>query len=154
MKPPRLNGMTEFIHPGGCHCGAIRYDFVTSQDLDAVVPRQCGCSFCVRQGARYASDPSGRLEISVKDVTLLGRYRFGHKTADFMFCRSCGVMPVVTCELDGRLYGIVNVNTLDGAERIATPQHLHDYEGEAGTNRLARRKKNWIATVVFIQSDL
>jgi hypothetical protein len=93
------------------------------------------------------ADPAGELRITYLDEKQVGRYRFGQKTADFIFCTRCGVAPFVLCETDGQLFGIINGNTLDDADRVPAPDAPHDFDGEGSGDRLARRRKNWIGNV-------
>ncbi|WP_321395265.1 hypothetical protein [Emcibacter sp.] len=104
--------MTKQTHHGRCHCGNIDYDFLTSTPATELVVRQCGCSYCRKQPARHVADPAGELHITYHDDRQVTRYRFGQKTADFIFCARCGVTPFVLCETDGQLYGILNATPL------------------------------------------
>jgi hypothetical protein len=62
---------------GGCHCGNISLRFTTSKARRELRVRVCTCSYCLAQGARYASDPAGRVVIKVDDSARLLRYRMG-----------------------------------------------------------------------------
>ena len=134
---------------GGCHCGNIRFAYVTQEGGRGVQPRRCACEFCTRHGNVYVSDPGGELAIQVKDDGAVSRYRFGHETADFLVCRICGVMPVVVSRIDGNDYGIVNHNAIDEAPVPARDLPTADLGGETREIRLARRKSNWIGTVTI-----
>ena len=141
--------MTRHTHHGRCHCGNIDYDFVTSKDVPDLTPRRCGCSYCRKQPASHVADPAGELHIRYQEEGQVSRYRFGQKTADFVFCATCGIAPFVLCETDGQLFGILNGNTLDDAARLPEPEGLHDFDGEGSGDRLARRRKNWIGKVII-----
>lgn len=133
--------MNAFRHEGGCHCGATRWTLETSQALDAFAPRACDCDFCTRHRAAWVSDPLGRLRIAANGS--VRRYRQGSVQADFLFCRTCGVLVAVTCTgEDGAPRGAVNGNSFDlrdrlGAEVVASPQKL-----EPGA-KLARWTQLW-----------
>jgi hypothetical protein len=71
------------------------------------------------------------------------RYRFGTRTADFHVCSTCGVVPIVTCEIEGRRYAVVNVNTFEGIDRARFVNAVVDFDGESTEGRLARRQRNW-----------
>jgi hypothetical protein len=77
----------------------------------------------------------------------VAHYAFGTRTADFHICRTCGVFPLVTCDLDGRRYAVVNVNTFEGVDPEELVRSSADFEGESVGDRLARRRRNWIADV-------
>jgi hypothetical protein len=63
--------------------------------------RACGCSFCVKHGGVWTSNPEGGLRIRVKDPFAVSKYAFGTHTADFHVCSRCGIAPVVTSAIDG-----------------------------------------------------
>lgn len=77
------------------------------------------------------------------------RYQFDTKTATFHICSVCGIVPVVTSEIEGNLYAIVNVNTLDNIDIELIKNTTTDFNDENEEFRLARRKNNWIADVSF-----
>ena len=87
-------------HAGGCHCGALRFEFSTGQALAAFVPRACDCDFCTRHRAAWVSDPAGSLRIDA-DGARLRRYRQGSGQADFLLCAECGVLAVMRGRLPG-----------------------------------------------------
>lgn len=76
-------------------------------------------------------------------------YAFGTKTAQFHICTQCGVVPVVTSRIEGRLYAAVNANTFEGIESSLLLHASASFEGESEAARLARRKRNWIAHVEY-----
>ena len=94
---------------------------------------------------------SGALQITVQEPSLVSRYAFGTRTAEFHVCSRCGVVPVVTSEIEGRLYAVVNGNTFDGVDAALLKRSLPaNFDGEAMDCRLARRTRNWIGTVRFV----
>jgi hypothetical protein len=48
----------------------------------------------------WTSNPSGALQVVIKDVSLVSKYAFGTRTAEFHICARCGVVPVVTSRID------------------------------------------------------
>ena len=132
---------------GGCHCGNIRFALLWEPDPVAIAARACTCSFCTRHGGVWTSYPDGMLDVSIADPALVSRYAFGTRTAEFHVCARCGVVPVVTSRVDDRTYAVVNVNAFEDVDRklITTSPLVLDDEPE--NKRLARRKRNWIATV-------
>lgn len=130
------------IH-GSCHCGNIRFEF-DRPDAGAMIPvRACGCSMCVKHRGVWTSHPRGQFRLRIGNETKVTRYRFGTKTADFHVCSTCGVVPIVTCEIDGARYAVVNANTFDNVDRNQLVESIADFEGETAENRLARRRRNW-----------
>src|SRR5262249_49426585 len=62
---------------------------------------------------------------------------------------ACGVVPVVTSRIDGRLYAVVSVNAFENVEPALLRRSPSTFEGENEQARLSRRKRNWIADVQF-----
>jgi hypothetical protein len=134
---------------GSCHCGNASFELTWDPEPAQVPARACGCTFCVKHGGVWTSNPAGRLDVLIRDKEQVSVYAFGTRTADFHVCSRCGVVPVVTSRLDGRLYAVVNVNALEGIEASRVKKAPMDFEGESLEARLARRRKNWIAEVAF-----
>ena|SRR5215475_13064105 len=138
------------IH-ASCHCGTVRVrlewpEFGLDsgrQSKQAIPVRACGCALCTKHKAVWTSHPEGRFHLSIADPAQVKRYRFGTKTADFHVCQTCGVMPIVTCTIDGTPYAVVNVNTFDDVDRAELVETATDFEGETTEDRLARRRRNW-----------
>lgn len=128
---------------GTCHCGNIRFVFHWPGAGDSIPVRACGCSFCVKHRGVWTSNPKGRVELSIGDPSRINRYRFGTGTADFYICSDCGVAPIVTSEIEGAAYAVVNVNCFDDVERGELSESSSDFEGEATDARLDRRQRNW-----------
>jgi hypothetical protein len=137
------------VIPGKCHCGNISFSLAWEPEPAQIPARACGCSFCVKHGGVWTSNPKGALKVAVKDPSAVSRYAFGTGTAEFHICARCGVVPVVTSTLDGRLYAVVSVNAFEGIDPARIRRAPADFEGEATEARLARRKRNWIPDVVF-----
>jgi hypothetical protein len=135
---------------GGCHCGNIAFTLDWRPEPQEIPARACGCSFCVKHGGVWTSCPEGALRVRVKDAHLERRYAFGTKTADFHVCRDCGVVPVVTSRIEGRLYAVVNVNTFDNVAPERLRRAPASFDGESEGNRLARRQRHWIGDVEFL----
>ena len=64
-------------------------------------------------------------------------------------CTACGVVPVVTSRIDGRLFAVVSVNAFENVEPALLRRAPTTFEGENEQARLSRRKRNWIADVKF-----
>lgn len=74
---------------------------------------------------------------------LLQRYRFGLKTADFLFCGSCGVYIGAHIRRAHRAFGIVNALALTVIPPdlpVAVPV---DHELESPVERAKRREQRW-----------
>jgi len=135
---------------GKCHCGNIAFSLAWEPDPTEIRARACGCDFCTKPGGVWTAHPAGRLRISVGDPQLLSHYAFGTRTADFLVCARCGIVPVVTSRIDGRLYAVVSVNAFEDVSGTPILRAPADFDDEDEASRLARRKRNWIADVEFV----
>jgi hypothetical protein len=138
---------------GSCHCGNISFELLWEPEPSAIPARACTCSFCTKHGGVWTSCPTGRLTVSVVDPANVSTYVFGTKTAQFHVCTKCGVVPVVTSEIDGRNYAVVSVNALQGVDRSLLQPASATFDAEDEQSRLARRKRNWIPSVRFSKGD-
>lgn len=139
------------IH-GKCHCGNISFALKWEPDPTEIQGRMCGCTFCTKHGGVWTSNPRGSLEIRIQDRALVPGYEFGTKTAQFHVCGRCGIVPVVTSRIDGRLYAVVSVNAFEGIDPAMIRRSPASFDGEGTDTRLARRKRGWIPDVRFIQA--
>lgn len=137
---------------GRCHCGNISFSLTWEPDPVEIPARACGCSFCTRHGGVWTSNRSSALEVVVKDPALVSKYAFGTRTAEFHACARCGIVPVVTSRIDDQLYAVVSVNAFEGVDQSLLRRAPASFDGEGSETRLARRKRNWIANVRFIEA--
>jgi hypothetical protein len=131
------------IFEGRCHCRALSYVYSTEIAVAEWTVRSCQCSFCRLHGTACVSDPAGALSFAADYPDSIGRYRFAHKTTDFLICRRCGAYLGAIISTPSGRYGIANVNAL-----IAIPAKLplpstSDYDGESSDARIQRREANW-----------
>lgn len=132
---------------GGCHCGNIRYVLHwPSSDPDIPVC-ECSCSYCLKHRGAWTSHTGSTVEVTIKDRSGVSEYRFGTATADFQVCSRCGVVPLVTCEIDENLYAVVNTNTFEDSESLTFSRATANFDGEDVGDRLARREQKWIPDV-------
>ena len=131
---------------GSFHCGKISFSLAWPDDAE-IRARSCGCTFCVKHGGVWTSHPRAALVARLATPESVARYEFGTKTATFHTCRHCGVVPLVTSEIEGKTYAVVNVNTFDGFDRSRIQSAAASFDGEGVGARLARRARNWIADV-------
>ncbi|HEY8050536.1 MAG TPA: hypothetical protein VIE63_15290 [Ramlibacter sp.] len=136
------------IH-GSCHCGNIRFDLDWQPEPTQIAARACTCSFCRKHGGSWTSNPQGTLDVTVADPLLVSEYAFATKTASFHICARCGAVPVVTCDIEGKTFAVVNVNAFDDVDPALVDHATTTFEGEATDDRLARRVRNWIPRVRF-----
>ena len=136
---------------GSCHCANIAFTLDWVPEPAEIPARACGCSFCVKHGGVWTSCPTASLKVTVRDPALASEYAFGTETAQFHVCARCGVVPLVTSRIEGRLYAVVNVNAFTGVAPALLRHTPASFDGESEAVRLARRQRNWIADVEFVE---
>ena len=137
---------------GSCHCRNITFTLDWTPEPTEIPARACTCSFCVKHGGVWTSCPSGALEVRVRNRSRVSTYEFGTKTADFHVCAACGATPVVTSRIDGQLYAVVSVNAFDNVPQSMLKRASATFDAETETTRLARRARNWIPRVTFVDA--
>jgi hypothetical protein len=128
---------------GGCHCGALGFEYRTDKPPAEWPVRACQCSFCLKHGGIYTSDPAGSLRFTHEDESALVRYRFGQKTADFVFCGRCGGYLGAVTEEGGQSLIVINLRALDPQPEGLPPAQPMSYEGESKGERDSRRSARW-----------
>jgi hypothetical protein len=136
------------LHSGGCHCGNIGVRLQLSRAPELMPLRSCACAFCRSHGTRTLSDRDGSVEITASDWSLVERYQFGSRTADYLLCRRCGVYVGAVCATGSGLRAVVNVNCLDDRAVFSQTPAAPDYDGESTDARLDRRATNWMPATV------
>ncbi|MBG9388625.1 GFA family protein [Caenimonas aquaedulcis] len=137
--------------PGRCHCGNISFQLDWTPEPAEIPARACTCSFCTKHGGVWTSCPTGALTVHVSHPERVSRYAFGTKTATFHICSECGVVPVVTSEIDGKLYAVVSVHAFEGVDPALLRHAPASFDGEDEASRLARRARNWIGDVRYTE---
>jgi len=138
------------IH-GNCHCGNIGFELTWEPDPSEIPARACGCSFCIKHGGVWTSNPSGELRVHVNAPSLVNKYCFGTRTALFHICSRCGVVPVVTSEIDSQLFAVVSVNAFNDVAQSLLRRIPMSFDSEVADQRLARRKRTWIPRVQYVE---
>lgn len=131
------------LHRGRCHCGAVGFEYRTDKPVAEWSVRACQCSFCRKHGAAYTSDPAGSVRFAHEDPAVLSRYRFGHKTADFIFCGRCGGYLGAVTEEGGQALMVLNIRALDPQPDGLPAAQPMSYEGETTGDRNTRRAGRW-----------
>src|SRR5205809_590139 len=55
---------------GKCHCGNIAFELEWEGNPPEIPARACGCTFCVKHGGVWTSNPKAKLAVSVRDAAL------------------------------------------------------------------------------------
>ncbi len=128
---------------GQCHCGAVGFEYRTEIAPAVWSVRACQCTFCLKHAGVYTADPSGSVRFTNRQPELLSRYRFGHQTADFVFCGRCGGYLGAVTEEDGQTLMVINIHAFEPPVEGLPPAQPMSYEGETGGDRNARRSARW-----------
>ncbi len=128
---------------GQCHCGAVGFEYRTEVPTAQWPVRACQCSFCLKHGGVYTSDPAGSVRFTYTDPARVTRYRFGQETADFVFCGRCGGYLGAITEEDSKKLAVLCIRALDPQPAdLPAPQPM-SYEGETKDDRNSRRSARW-----------
>jgi hypothetical protein len=99
-------------YKGGCHCGAVQYEFTT--ELDGAM--ECNCSICAKRGALWAFAKPEQVTM-IKGDAVLSDYQFGKKRIHHLFCDNCGVGSFSRgTGPDGNVSYAINVRCLEGVD--------------------------------------
>ncbi len=138
---------------GRCHCGNISYRLHWPGDGAEIPIRACGCTFCTKHAGAWTSHRDSELVATIRDESIISKYRFGTETADFYVCSACGAVPFVISAVENHLCAVVNVNTFEGIDPSSFVRAETNFDGENTGSRLERRKRNWIRSVRISTSD-
>ena len=130
-------------YSGRCHCGRIGFQYRTAVAPQEWPIRACQCSFCRAHEVLSTSDPSGFVEFTIDDPTVLSRYRFGLQTADFLVCRECGVYIGALIETDQGQFAIINTRALATVPANLSRSEPISYDMEDAAERASRRQRRW-----------
>jgi hypothetical protein len=128
---------------GQCHCGAVGFDYRTAGPAAQWPVRACQCSFCLKHGGVYTSDPKGSVRFTQADATPLSRYRFGQQTADFLFCGRCGGYLGAVTEEGGKTLAVLCIRAFDPQPEGLPAAQPTTYDGETMSDRNTRRAARW-----------
>jgi hypothetical protein len=80
--------MTEkILHRGGCHCGAVRFEFRAPARVTA---QRCNCSICAMTGFLHLIVPGADFGL-LRGADRLQAYTFNSGSARHLFCSACGI---------------------------------------------------------------
>jgi hypothetical protein len=85
--------------------------------------------------------------IRARDAAALSRYRFGHKTADFLFCLRCGGYLGAVTEEGGTSLMVLNLRAFDPQPAGLPAAQPMSYDGETTGDRNSRRSERWTPIV-------
>jgi hypothetical protein len=98
---------------GGCHCGAVRYEADIRPEAEVL---DCNCSICAKTGFRHLIVPHPDFRLLSGRESLVS-YRFGTRTAEHLFCGTCGVKSFYQPRSHPGAWSL-NLNALDDASGL------------------------------------
>jgi hypothetical protein len=114
-------------HQGGCHCGAVRFEFDAPPVVDVTV---CNCSICDMTGYAHVFVAKENLRFLLGEDHLT-EYRFNTGQALHMFCQTCGIKPLYGPRSHPESWSVnlrcIEAGTLTVGKRIAFDGQ--DWEG-------------------------
>lgn len=131
---------------GSCRCKNLRVNWQI-KDF-SLIPKACGCNYCVSKNAAYVAKPGSKFTLSVQHANQYRAHANGRPSPDgepsavFHECLFCEELVAVTCTIDEVSYGIINVNALDQRERFPETKS-YSFVDQALPVRLEHRKNNW-----------
>ena len=78
---------SNITHRGGCHCGAVAFEFVAESRVKVY---QCNCSVCHPFGFLHLIVPKHQFKL-LKGQDNLSLDQFDSGIAQHYFCKTCGV---------------------------------------------------------------
>jgi len=82
-----MSGAALTWRAGGCHCGAVRFEALLADEVEA---QTCTCSMCEKAGFVHLIVPESRFRL-LAGAERLSSYRFNTGVAEHLFCSVCGV---------------------------------------------------------------
>lgn len=96
-------------HPGGCHCGRVRFEVLAPGHLEV---SDCNCSICSKSGYLHLIVTKAHFKL-LRGSELLTSYQFNTGTATHLFCSVCGIKSFYVPRSHPDGYS-VNARCLDG----------------------------------------
>ena len=107
---------------GGCHCGAVRFAAKIEPPAELLA---CNCSICSMTGFLHLFVPHADFEL-LRGADMLSSYRFGTRSAEHLFCSSCGIKSFYQPRSHPDCWS-VHWHCVDGQEDIA--HEINHFDG-------------------------
>jgi len=82
-----MSGAGQVWRAGGCHCGAVRFEALLADEVEA---QTCTCSMCEKVGFVHVIVPESRFRL-LQGADQITTYTFNTGIAKHTFCSVCGV---------------------------------------------------------------
>jgi hypothetical protein len=84
-----MSGAGQAWRAGGCHCGAVRFEALLAEEVEA---QTCSCSMCEKVGFVHVIVPESWFRL-LRGGDQITTYTFNTGVAKHTFCSVCGVKP-------------------------------------------------------------
>ncbi len=128
--------MAEFPIHGGCHCGAVRYEVLAPDEIEA---KECNCSICRKSGYLHLMVNAERFRLT-KGADKITTYTFNTGTAKHHFCSVCGIKSFYVPRSNPDGFSI-NVRCLDVALRVTRTIVFDGDHWEEAMAKLAKARQ-------------
>lgn len=108
-------------HKGGCHCGAIAYEF----QGEVTGAMECNCSLCAKRGGllHFIPEKDFTLKTSPENVST---YMFNKHAIEHHFCAKCGIDPYSEGDSPQGKMVMINLRCVDGVDPHALDIKFHN----------------------------
>ncbi len=69
---------------GACHCRNLPFSLRWDPDPAEIPARACTCTFCMKHGGVWTSNPKASLRVTVEEPAQVNEYVFGTRTASWL----------------------------------------------------------------------
>jgi centromere protein V len=121
---------------GGCHCGAVRYEVLAPDEIEA---KECNCSICRKSGYLHLMVNAERFRLT-KGADKITTYTFNTGTAKHHFCSVCGIKSFYVPRSNPDGFSI-NVRCLDVALRVTRTIVFDGDHWEEAMAKLAKARQ-------------
>ena len=132
---------------GNCRCNNIQIVWHTVDY--SVVPRACQCEYCLTKGAEYVSKSGTAVDVVVHKERHHRIIMHGSRIARFHECANCGDVVLVTAEIDGTNYGVLNAMCMKNKLGFPAPVQAYLSDRTAEQKR-DRWRQNWCYPVTTL----
>jgi hypothetical protein len=108
-----------FTTQAKCQCRTLVLDVVLNQQPESIIPRKCDCDFCLEKNLVYLSDSTGSIQLSKGKKEDFYIIKQGSESANFLACKKCNDILLVTLETDDNVYAAINYQLLDKTQSYA-----------------------------------
>ena len=125
---------------GGCDCDNIKITWHLTER--ALTPRACQCDYCASKSAAYVTQSDTKFDVVIRSEQSHKPVQHGSKNAVFHECAHCEQIIFVTAEINGKLYGALNVNHLNNPRGFSRRVEV-DFSAQTAVQKRERWRQSW-----------